>query len=212
MVWYKMEVDDLHAPEGLKAKLWRCYGGAPPGATPKPQLTPALAPVGPRRRKRPSASGRRGELAAVWRCVGILPGPGVMSAPSPAQLPPAGRHPVPPLPTRLPRAGHQQAMRWPPTPVDTSGSTPADLRQWRTTPLPVPADNAEDHLYTTCLPSRQRTTTRPYQQPNDTRVQGGPSSPASEYSRKYRDNPPSLNAGPESSYDVSWMPANRRAV
>ena len=47
MRWYeyKMEVDDLHASEGLKAKLLAMQAKADAsGATPKPQLTPVPVP------------------------------------------------------------------------------------------------------------------------------------------------------------------------
>ncbi len=51
MRWYeyKMEVDDVHAPDDLKQKLLamqkaRQAEQAASGTTPKPQLTPAPAP------------------------------------------------------------------------------------------------------------------------------------------------------------------------
>ena len=62
MRWYeyKMEVDDLHASEGLKAKLLAMQAKADAsGATPKPQLNPAPAPGPAKKKKAIRFPGRR---------------------------------------------------------------------------------------------------------------------------------------------------------
>ena len=112
MRWYeyKMEVDDLHASEGLKAKLLAMQAKADAsGATPKPQLTPGPA----KKKKAIRFPGRRVlEVAACAAlCGGILYGAArVGSLPSVTLL--SGGSESPPLPTRLPRS-------WPPTPWRT---------------------------------------------------------------------------------------------
>ena len=116
MRWYeyKMEVDDLHASEGLKAKLLAMQAKADAsGATPKPQLTPVPAPEPAKKKKAIRFPGRRVLEAAACAalCGGILYGAArVGSLPSVTLL--SGRHPAPPLPTRPPRS-------WPPTPWRT---------------------------------------------------------------------------------------------
>ena len=79
MRWYeyKMEVDDLHASEGLKAKLLAMQAKADaPGTTPKPQLTPVPAPEPAKKKKAIRFPGRRVlEVAACAAlCGGILYG------------------------------------------------------------------------------------------------------------------------------------------
>lgn len=79
MRWYeyKMEVDDLHASEGLKAKLLAMQAKADAsGATPKPQLTPAPAPEPAKKKKAIRFPGRRVLEAAACAalCGGILYG------------------------------------------------------------------------------------------------------------------------------------------
>ena len=111
MRWYeyKMEVDDLHASEGLKAKLLAMQAKADAsGATPKPQLTPVPAPEPAKKKKAIRFPGRRVRRCAAASSTG-LPASALCPA-SPCS--PAGRHPAPPLPTRPPRS-------WPPTPWRT---------------------------------------------------------------------------------------------
>ena len=77
MRWYeyKMEVDDLHASEGLKAKLLAMQAKADAsGATPKPQLAPAPEPA--KKKKTIRFPGRRVLEAAACAalCGGILYG------------------------------------------------------------------------------------------------------------------------------------------
>ena len=79
MRWYeyKMEVDDLHASEGLKAKLLAMQAKADAsGATPKPQLTPVPAPEPAKKKKAIRFPGRRvlEAAACVALCGGILYG------------------------------------------------------------------------------------------------------------------------------------------
>lgn len=79
MRWYeyKMEVDDLHASEGLKAKLLAMQAKADAsGATPKPQLTPVPVPEPAKKKKAIRFPGRRVlEVAACAAlCGGILYG------------------------------------------------------------------------------------------------------------------------------------------
>ncbi len=77
MRWYeyKMEVDDLHASEDLKAKLLAMQAKADaPGTTPKPQLAPAPEPA--KKKKTIRFPGRRVLEAAACAalCGGILYG------------------------------------------------------------------------------------------------------------------------------------------
>ena len=79
MRWYeyKMEVDDLHASEDLKAKLLAMQAKADAsGATPKPQLAPAPAPEPAKKKKAIRFPGRRVLEAAACAalCGGILYG------------------------------------------------------------------------------------------------------------------------------------------
>ena len=79
MRWYeyKMEVDDLHASEDLKAKLLAMQAKADaPGTTPKPQLAPVPAPEPAKKKKAIRFPGRRVlEVAACAAlCGGILYG------------------------------------------------------------------------------------------------------------------------------------------
>lgn len=79
MRWYeyKMEVDDLHASEGLKAKLLAMQAKADAsGATPKPQLTPVPVPEPAKKKKAIRFPGRRVLEAAACAalCGGILYG------------------------------------------------------------------------------------------------------------------------------------------
>ena len=75
MRWYeyKMEVDDVHAPDDLKEKLLamqkaRQAEQAASGTTLKPQLTPA--PVPEKKKRPPSVSQSNGpqNWPPVWRC------------------------------------------------------------------------------------------------------------------------------------------------
>ncbi len=75
MRWYeyKMEVDDVHAPDDLKEKLLamqkaRQAEQAASGTTPKPQLTPAPAPEKKKRPPSVSQSNGRRNWPPVWRC------------------------------------------------------------------------------------------------------------------------------------------------
>ena len=79
MRWYeyKMEVDDLHASEDLKAKLLAMQAKADAsGATPKPQLTPVPVPEPAKKKKAIRFPGRRVLEAAACAalCGGILYG------------------------------------------------------------------------------------------------------------------------------------------
>lgn len=79
MRWYeyKMEVDDLHASEDLKAKLLAMQAKADaPGTTPKPQLAPVPAPESAKKKKAIRFPGRRVLEAAACAalCGGILYG------------------------------------------------------------------------------------------------------------------------------------------
>ena len=79
MRWYeyKMEVDDLHASEDLKAKLLAMQAKADvSGTTPRPQLTPVPAPESAKKKKTIRFPGRRVLEAAACAalCGGILYG------------------------------------------------------------------------------------------------------------------------------------------
>lgn len=78
MRWYeyKMEVDDVHAPDDLKEKLLamqkaRQAEQAASGTTPKPQLTPALAPEKKKKAPLRFPVKRAAELAACVALCGV---------------------------------------------------------------------------------------------------------------------------------------------
>ena len=80
MRWYeyKMEVDDVHAPDDLKEKLLamqkaRQAEQAASGTTPKPQLTPAPAPEKKKKAPLRFPVKRAAELAACVALCGVCP-------------------------------------------------------------------------------------------------------------------------------------------
>ena len=216
MRWYeyKMEVDDLHASEGLKAKLLAMQAKADAsGATPKPQLTPVPVPEPAKKKKAIRFPGRRVlEVAACAAlCGGILYGAArVGSLPSvtlfsggSASSTAAAYEAAPELATySMADAGGSaySADRA----VNTSGSTLLTSGNVENDTAARTADNAKI-IYTTCLSIETKDYDWAYQQLNDTlsSVDG-----YLESSSEYTDSTDSTRTlsltlrVPESSYDA----------
>ena len=213
MRWYeyKMEVDDLHASEGLKAKLLAMQAKADAsGATPKPQLTPVPVPEPAKKKKAIRFPGRRVlEVAACAAlCGGILYGAArVGSLPSvtlfsggSASSTAAAYEAAPELATYSMADAGGSADRA----VDTSGSTLLTSGNVENDTAARTADNAKI-IYTTCLSIETKDYDWAYQQLNDTlsSVDG-----YLESSNEYTDSTDSTRTlsltlrVPESSYDA----------
>ena len=216
MRWYeyKMEVDDLHASEGLKAKLLAMQAKADAsGAAPKPQLTPVPVPEPAKKKKAIRFPGRRVlEVAACAAlCGGILYGAArVGSLPSvtlfsggSASSTAAAYEAAPELATySMADAGGSaySADRA----VNTSGSTLLTSGNVENDTAARTADNAKI-IYTTCLSIETKDYDWAYQQLNDTlsSVDG-----YLESSSEYTDSTDSTRTlsltlrVPESSYDA----------
>lgn len=216
MRWYeyKMEVDDLHASEGLKAKLLAMQAKADAsGATPKPQLTPVPVPEPAKKKKAIRFPGRRVLEAAACAalCGGILYGAArVGSLPSvtllsggSASSTAAAYEAAPELATySMADAGGSaySADRA----VDTSGSTLLTSGNVENGTAARTADNAKI-IYTTYLSIETKDYDWAYQQLNDTlsSVDG-----YLESSSEYTDSTDSTRTlsltlrVPESSYDA----------
>ena len=216
MRWYeyKMEVDDLHASEGLKAKLLAMQAKADAsGATPKPQLTPVPVPEPAKKKKAIRFPGRRVLEAAACAalCGGILYGAArVGSLPSvtllsggSASSTAAAYEAAPELATySMADAGGSaySADRA----VNTSGSTLLTSGNVENDTAAHTADNAKI-IYTTCLSIETKDYDWAYQQLNDTlsSVDG-----YLESSSEYTDSTDSTRTlsltlrVPESSYDA----------
>ena len=212
MRWYeyKMEVDDLHASEGLKAKLLAMQAKADAsGATPKPQLTPAPAPGPAKKKKAIRFPGRRVLEAAACAalCGGILYGAArVGSLPSvtllsggSASSTAAAYEAAPELATySMADAGGSDRA------VNTSGSTLLTSGNVENDTAARTADNAKI-IYTTYLSIETKDYDWAYQQLNDTlsSVDG-----YLESSSEYTDSTDSTRTlsltlrVPESSYDA----------
>ena len=176
MRWYeyKMEVDDLHASEGLKAKLLAMQAKADAsGATPKPQLTPAPAPEPAKKKKAIRFPGRRVLEAAACAalCGGILYGAArVGSLPSvtlfsggSASSTAAAYEAAPELATYSMADAGGSADRA----VNTSGSTLLTSGNVENGTAAHTADNAKI-IYTTYLSIETKDYDWAYQQLNDT--------------------------------------------
>ena len=213
MRWYeyKMEVDDLHASEGLKAKLLAMQAKADAsGATPKPQLNPAPAPGPAKKKKAIRFPGRRVLEAAACAalCGGILYGAArVGSLPSvtllsggSASSTAAAYEAAPELATYSMADAGGSADRA----VNTSGSTLLTSGNVENDTAARTADNAKI-IYTTCLSIETKDYDWAYQQLNDTlsSVDG-----YLESSSEYTDSTDSTRTlsltlrVPESSYDA----------
>ena len=213
MRWYeyKMEVDDLHASEGLKAKLLAMQAKADAsGATPKPQLTPAPAPGPAKKKKAIRFPGRRvlEAAACVALCGGILYGAArVGSLPSvtllsggSASSTAAAYEAAPELATYSMADAGGSADRA----VNTSGSTLLTSGNVENDTAARTADNAKI-IYTTYLSIETKDYDWAYQQLNDTlsSVDG-----YLESSSEYTDSTDSTRTlsltlrVPESSYDA----------
>ena len=213
MRWYeyKMEVDDLHASEGLKAKLLAMQAKADAsGATPKPQLTPAPAPEPAKKKKAIRFPGRRVLEAAACAalCGGILYGAArVGSLPSvtllsggSASSTAAAYEAAPELATYSMADAGGSADRA----VNTSGSTLLTSGNVENGTAAHTADNAKI-IYTTYLSIETKDYDLAYQQLNDTlsSVDG-----YLESSNEYTDSTDSTRTlsltlrVPESSYDA----------
>ena len=213
MRWYeyKMEVDDLHASEGLKAKLLAMQAKADAsGATPKPQLTPAPAPGPAKKKKAIRFPGRRvlEAAACVALCGGILYGAArVGSLPSvtllsggSASSTAAAYEAAPELATYSMADAGGSADRT----VNTSGSTLLTSGNVENDTAARTADNAKI-IYTTYLSIETKDYDWAYQQLNDTlsSVDG-----YLESSSEYTDSTDSTRTlsltlrVPESSYDA----------
>ena len=213
MRWYeyKMEVDDLHASEGLKAKLLAMQAKADAsGATPKPQLTPAPAPEPAKKKKAIRFPGRRVLEAAACAalCGGILYGAArVGSLPSvtllsggSASSTAAAYEAAPELATYSMADAGGSADRA----VNTSGSTLLTSGNVENDTAARTADNAKI-IYTTYLSIETKDYDWAYQQLNDTlsSVDG-----YLESSSEYTDSTDSTRTlsltlrVPESSYDA----------
>ena len=213
MRWYeyKMEVDDLHASEGLKAKLLAMQAKADAsGATPKPQLTPAPAPEPAKKKKAIRFPGRRVLEAAACAalCGGILYGAArVGSLPSvtlfsggSASSTAAAYEAAPELATYSMADAGGSADRA----VNTSGSTLLTSGNVENGTAARTADNAKI-IYTTYLSIETKDYDWAYQQLNDTlsSVDG-----YLESSSEYTDSTDSTRTlsltlrVPESSYDA----------
>ena len=213
MRWYeyKMEVDDLHASEGLKAKLLAMQAKADAsGATPKPQLTPVPVPEPAKKKKAIRFPGRRVlEVAACAAlCGGILYGAArVGSLPSvtlfsggSASSTAAAYEAAPELATYSMADAGGSADRA----VNTSGSTLLTSGNVENDTAARTADNAKI-IYTTYLSIETKDYDWAYQQLNDTlsNVDG-----YLESSNEYTDSTDSTRTlsltlrVPESSYDA----------
>ena len=213
MRWYeyKMEVDDLHASEGLKAKLLAMQAKADAsGATPKPQLTPVPVPEPAKKKKAIRFPGRRVlEVAACAAlCGGILYGAArVGSLPSvtlfsggSASSTAAAYEAAPELATYSMADAGGSADRA----VNTSGSTLLTSGNVENDTAARTADNAKI-IYTTYLSIETKDYDLAYQQLNDTLsgVDG-----YLESSNEYTDSTDSTRTlsltlrVPESSYDA----------
>ena len=216
MRWYeyKMEVDDLHASEGLKAKLLAMQAKADAsGATPKPQLTPVPVPEPAKKKKAIRFPGRRVlEVAACAAlCGGILYGAArVGSLPSvtlfsggSASSTAAAYEAAPELATYSMADAGGSADRADRA-VNTSGSTLLTSGNVENDTAARTADNAKI-IYTTCLSIETKDYDWAYQQLNDTlsSVDG-----YLESSSEYTDSTDSTRTlsltlrVPESSYDA----------
>ena len=213
MRWYeyKMEVDDLHASEGLKAKLLAMQAKADAsGATPKPQLTPVPVPEPAKKKKAIRFPGRRVLEAAACAalCGGILYGAArVGSLPSvtllsggSASSTAAAYEAAPELATYSMADAGGSADRA----VNTSGSTLLTSGNVENDTAARTADNAKI-IYTTYLSIETKDYDWAYQQLNDTlsSVDG-----YLESSSEYTDSTDSTRTlsltlrVPESSYDA----------
>ena len=213
MRWYeyKMEVDDLHASEGLKAKLLAMQAKADAsGATPKPQLTPVPVPEPAKKKKAIRFPGRRVLEAAACAalCGGILYGAArVGSLPSvtllsggSASSTAAAYEAAPELATYSMADAGGSADRA----VNTSGSTLLTSGNVENDTAARTADNAKI-IYTTYLSIETKDYDLAYQQLNDTLsgVDG-----YLESSNEYTDSTDSTRTlsltlrVPESSYDA----------
>lgn len=213
MRWYeyKMEVDDLHASEGLKAKLLAMQAKADAsGATPNPQLTPVPAPEPAKKKKAIRFPGRRVLEAAACAalCGGILYGAArVGSLPSvtlfsggSASSTAAAYEAAPELATYSMADAGGSADRA----VNTSGSTLLTSGNVENGTAAHTADNAKI-IYTTYLSIETKDYDWAYQQLNDTlsSVDG-----YLESSSEYTDSTDSTRTlsltlrVPESSYDA----------
>ena len=176
MRWYeyKMEVDDLHASEGLKAKLLAMQAKADAsGATPNPQLNPAPAPGPAKKKKAIRFPGRRVLEAAACAalCGGILYGAArVGSLPSvtllsggSASSTAAAYEAAPELATYSMADAGGSADRA----VNTSGSTLLTSGNVENDTAAHTADNAKI-IYTTYLSIETKDYDWAYQQLNDT--------------------------------------------
>ena len=216
MRWYeyKMEVDDLHASEGLKAKLLAMQAKADAsGATPKPQLTPVPVPEPAKKKKAIRFPGRRVlEVAACAAlCGGILYGAArVGSLPSvtlfsggSASSTAAAYEAAPELATYSMADAGGSADRADRA-VNTSGSTLLTSGNVENDTAARTADNAKI-IYTTYLSIETKDYDWAYQQLNDTlsSVDG-----YLESSNEYTDSTDSTRTlsltlrVPESSYDA----------
>ena len=213
MRWYeyKMEVDDLHASEGLKAKLLAMQAKADAsGATPKPQLTPVPVPEPAKKKKAIRFPGRRVLEAAACAalCGGILYGAArVGSLPSvtllsggSASSTAAAYEAAPELATYSMADAGGSADRA----VNTSGSTLLTSGNVENDTAARTADNAKI-IYTTYLSIETKDYDWAYRQLNDTlsSVDG-----YLESSSEYTDSTDSTRTlsltlrVPESSYDA----------
>ena len=216
MRWYeyKMGVDDLHASEGLKAKLLAMQAKADAsGATPKPQLTPVPVPEPAKKKKAIRFPGRRVlEVAACAAlCGGILYGAArVGSLPSvtlfsggSASSTAAAYEAAPELATYSMADAGGSADRADRA-VNTSGSTLLTSGNVENDTAARTADNAKI-IYTTYLSIETKDYDWAYQQLNDTlsSVDG-----YLESSSEYTDSTDSTRTlsltlrVPESSYDA----------
>ena len=213
MRWYeyKMEVDDLHASEGLKAKLLAMQAKADAsGATPNPQLTPVPVPEPAKKKKAIRFPGRRVLEAAACAalCGGILYGAArVGSLPSvtllsggSASSTAAAYEAAPELATYSMADAGGSADRA----VNTSGSTLLTSGNVENDTAARTADNAKI-IYTTYLSIETKDYDWAYRQLNDTlsSVDG-----YLESSSEYTDSTDSTRTlsltlrVPESSYDA----------
>ena len=216
MRWYeyKMEVDDLHASEDLKAKLLAMQAKADaPGTTPKPQLAPVPAPEPAKKKKTIRFPGRRVLEAAACAalCGGILYGAArVGSLPSvtllsggSASSTAAAYEAAPELATysMADAGGSAYSAK---SAVNTSGGTLLTSGNVESDTAARTADNAKI-IYTTYLSIETKDYDWAYQQLNDTlsSVDG-----YMESSNEYTDSTDSTRTlsltlrVPESSYDA----------
>ena len=179
MRWYeyKMEVDDLHASEDLKAKLLAMQAKADAsGTTPKPQLAPVPAPEPAKKKKAIRFPGRRVLEAAACAalCGGILYGAArVGSLPSvtllsggSASSTAAAYEAAPELATysMADAGGSAYSAK---SAVNTSGGTLLTSGNVESDTAARTADNAKI-IYTAYLSIETKDYDRAYQQLNDT--------------------------------------------